>query len=157
MPVFDHLPVDHAMTRVYRVGGGLCGVVLIAFGILGFLNQLDFLSTSGKSVAGLSSNGLLSVLSILVGLILIGAAVIGGNVASTVNIVVGSLFLLSGLVNLCVLRTDLNFLAFRMANVIFSFVIGLVILSCGLYGRVSGGMAADAPRRQPAAGQVRQA
>jgi len=49
------------------------------------------------------------------------------------------LLLLSGLVNLTLIRTDLNFLAFRMGNIIFSFVVGIVLLTSGLYGRVKAG------------------
>lgn len=148
MPGVDHLPVDHKLSRVYRFGGGLTGLVLLTFGALGFFNQLDFFSTDGRMVAGLSSNGALSTISVVFGLILIGAAVVGGNTSSTVNIVVGSLFLLSGLVNLCVMRTDLNVLAFQMPNVIFSFVVGMIVLTFGLYGRASGNLPQDNPYRQ---------
>jgi len=55
------------------------------------------------------------------------------------------LFLLSGLVNLAVLRTSANILDFSMRNVIFSFVSGLLLLTFGLYGRVSGGLPPDNP------------
>jgi len=142
------LPVGHKLGRVYRIGGGLCGLVLLVFGILGFFNQLAFFSTEGKEIAGLSSNGALSAISVVFGLILIAAAVVGGNLASTVNTGVAALFLLSGLVNLCLLRTDLNFLAFRMSNVIFSFIVGTALLTFGLYGRASGNLPEDNPYRE---------
>jgi hypothetical protein len=141
----DHLPADHRLGTVYRYGAGLCGLALLVFGSLGFLNDLEFLSTSGERVAGLSSNGLLSLISLVVAVVLIAGAVIGGNAASTVNMVVGTLFLGSGFVNLALLDTKANFLAFHMQNVMFSFVVGLMLLTFGMYGRVSGGLPHDNP------------
>jgi hypothetical protein len=93
----------------------------------------------------LSSNGLLSVISVVVGAVLITAAVIGGPVSSTVTSAVGALFLVSGLANLAVLDTPLNLLAFKMQNVLFSLIAGMLMLFVGLYGRVSGGLTGDNP------------
>ena len=126
MTVFGmkNMPEDHPMNRVYRFGGGLVGVVLLVFGVLGFFDQLAFFDTEGDRVAGLSTNAVLSTISVVVGLMLIGAAVIGGNTAANVNSIVGALFLISGFANMCVLRTSWNVLNFSMANVIFSFVVG---------------------------------
>ncbi|MFP5372423.1 MAG: DUF4383 domain-containing protein, partial [Actinomycetes bacterium] len=60
-------------------------------------------------------------------------------------IVVGSLFLLSALVHLAVLRTGFNVLAFEMTNVFFSIGAGLVLLVLGAYGRISGHLPPDSP------------
>ncbi|MFG2820862.1 DUF4383 domain-containing protein [Kitasatospora sp. NPDC048365] len=150
----DELPVDHRLARVYRVGAGLCGVVLLVFGCLGLADGLAFFSTTGQDVAGLSSNGLLSLISIVTAAVLIGGAVVGGNAASTINIVVGGLFVLSGFVNLALLDSGANVLAFRIPNVVFSFVMGLVVATFGMYGRVSGRLPLDNPyyrHRHPAA------
>ncbi|QTZ91733.1 DUF4383 domain-containing protein [Streptomyces auratus AGR0001] len=141
----EHLPVDHRLSQVYRVGAGLMGLVLIAFGILGLTHHIGYFDTGGDTVAGLNTNGTLSVLSIVVGAILFLGMVIGGNFASTLNIVFGGLFLLSGFVNLALLQTDANFLAFRLQNVLFSFLVGLMLLIFGMYGRVSGGLPHDNP------------
>jgi hypothetical protein len=141
----DHLPADHRLGTVYRYGAGLCGLALLVFGSLGFLNDLAFLSTRGERVVGLSSNGLLSLISVVVAVVLIAGAVVGGNAASTVNMAVGFLFLGSGFVNLALLDTKANFLAFHMQNVMFSFVVGLMLLTFGMYGRVSGGLPHDNP------------
>lgn len=145
MKLQDHLPADHRLGTVYRYGAGLCGLALLVFGTLGFLNDLAFFSTRGERVAGLSSNGLLSLISLVVALVLIAGAVIGGNTASTVNMAVGAVFLGSGFVNLALLDTKANFLAFRMQNVMFSFVVGLMLLTFGMYGRVCGGLPHDNP------------
>ncbi|MFJ4675510.1 DUF4383 domain-containing protein [Kitasatospora sp. NPDC088783] len=141
----DELPVDHPLARVYRFGAGLCGVVLLVFGCLGLADGLAFFSTRGESVAGLSSNGLLSLVSIVTAVVLIVGAAIGGTTASTVNIVVGTLFVLSGFVNLALLDSGANVLAFRIPNVVFSFAMGLLIATFGMYGRVSGRLPYDNP------------
>ena len=145
MTVFGmrNMPQDHRLSRVYRFGGGLVGVVLLVFGVLGFFDQLAFFDTEGDRVAGLSTNAVLSTISVVVGLVLIAAAAIGGNIAADVNSIVGALFLVSGFANMCLLRTSWNVLNFSMANVIFSFVVGIVVLMFGFYGRVSGGLPAD--------------
>ncbi|MFD8324892.1 DUF4383 domain-containing protein [Streptomyces lydicus] len=141
----EHLPVDHGLSKVYRIGAGLMGLVLVAFGILGLTDNIGFFDTGGDTVAGLNTNGALSVLSVVVGAILFAGMVIGGNFASTLNIVFGGLFLLSGFVNLALLQTDANFLAFQIQNVLFSFLVGLMLLVFGMYGRVSGGLPHDNP------------
>ncbi|MER6503169.1 DUF4383 domain-containing protein [Streptomyces sp. NPDC001455] len=143
---FDkHLPVDYRLNRVYRVGAGLMGLVLLAFGILGLMDRIGFFNTGGATVAGLNTNGALSVLSVCVGLLLFAGMVIGGNFASTLNMILGVAFILSGFVNLALLDTRFNFLAFHLQNVLFSFVVGLMLMVFGMYGRVSGGLPHDNP------------
>ncbi|WP_103533091.1 DUF4383 domain-containing protein [Streptomyces sp. SM11] len=152
MKLSDELPVDHRLAMVYRIGAGLCGAILLAFGILGFTNQLSFFDTTGDSIAGLSTNGLLSLISVAVGGLLIAGTVVGGNVASTLNMTIGTLFLLSGFGHLFILDRSANILDFGMSNVVFSFVMGLLILTFGMYGRVTGGLPHDNPywrRRHP--------
>ncbi|BDM67634.1 hypothetical protein HEK616_11210 [Streptomyces nigrescens] len=141
----EHLPVDHGLSRVYRIGAGVMGLILLAFGVLGLTHNIGFFDTGGDMVAGLQTNGALSVLSIVVGVILFAGMVIGGNFASNLNLIFGILFLLSGFVNLALLQTDANFLAFKIQNVLFSFVVGLMLMVFGMYGRVSGGLPSDNP------------
>ncbi|MDQ1038914.1 hypothetical protein QFZ75_005330 [Streptomyces sp. V3I8] len=141
----EHLPVDHRLSRFYRIGAGLMGLVLLVFGILGLIDKVGFFDTGGDTVTGLSTNGALSVLSLCVGLLLLAGMVIGGNVASTINMILGVLFILSGFVNLALLDTDLNFLAFRIPNVLFSFVVGVLLMFFGMYGRVGSALPHDNP------------
>lgn len=141
----EHLPVDHRLNTVYRVGAGLMGLVLLAFGILGLIDEVGYFDTRGDTVAGLNTNGTLSVLSICVGLLLFAGMVIGGNVASTLNMVFGVLFIFSGFVNLGLLDTDSNFLAFHIQNVMFSFIYGVLLMTFGMYGRVGTALPHDSP------------
>lgn len=141
----EHLPVDHRLSRVYRFGAGLMGLFLLVFGILGLIDKVGWFDTGGDEVVGLSTNGTLSVLSIAVGLLLFVGMVIGGNFASTLNMTLGVLFILSGFANMALLDTDSNFLAFRIQNVLFSFVVGILLMTFGMYGRVGTALPHDNP------------
>ncbi|MFI6654789.1 DUF4383 domain-containing protein [Streptomyces sp. NPDC050523] len=145
MKLSDELPVDHRLATVYRYGAAFCGLTLLVFGVLGFADELRPFDTSGQHIAGMSTNGVLSLISVVVGLALIGGAVVGGNFASTLNMVVGVLFLLSGFAHLFILDRGANVLDFGMTNVMFSFVMGLIILTFGMYGRVSSKLSHDNP------------
>ena len=143
-------PGGSRVLAVHRIGALAVAAVIAVFGLLGFADGLDFFSTEGERILGLSSNGLLSTISVVTAVVLIAAALKGPRIASTVMIVVGVLFLVSALANLAVLQTDLNILAFRFPNVVFSVVAGLVLLVLGTYGRVSGNLPPDSPYARPA-------
>jgi len=139
-----HSRLDH----LHRVGAVVFGLGIGMFGVLGFVNRLDMFSTTGAPVLGLSSNGLLSTISVVVAVILIAAGLRGGRTASTVLVVIGAAFVASGLVNTLVLGTPLNLLAFRIPNVVFSFVAGALLLFLGAWGRFTGRLPDDNPYRQ---------
>ena len=145
---------------VHRIGAVAFGIGLSIFGVLGLVNRLEPFSTEGQPVLGLSSNGLLSVISLVVGTVLVVAGVRGGRTASTILVIVGAAFVLSGVVNVLVLGTPLNLLAFRMSNVIFSLIAGALLLFVGAWGRFAARLpddnrlparAAPGRRRAPAA------
>lgn len=133
------------LNGLHRVGAVAFGLGLWTFGILGLLNRLDWFTTRGQPVLGLTSNGLLSVISLVVGAVLIAAAARGGRTASTVTLGVGAAFMLSGVANVLVLNTALNILAFGMPNVIFSLVAGGLLLILGAWGRFTGRLPTDNP------------
>ncbi len=142
---------DPRVFAVQRIGALAVAAVILVFGLLGFAGGLDFFSTDGEPILGMSSNGLLSTVSVLTAAVLVLTALRSPRTASTLMIVVGSLFLVAGLASLAVLRTDANILAFEIENVIFSEVAGLVLLMLGAYGRVSGNLPADSPYARPRA------
>lgn len=141
-------PKQHPVHVVHRVGAALLGLGLWVFAGLGFAQGLAFFSTQGQVVLGLSNNGLLSAISAVAGAVLLVAAAWRGPVASTATAVMGGLFLLSGLVHFAVLGTPLNILAFRLPNVFFSLIAGMLLMFLGLYGRLAGGLPEDNPYRQ---------
>ena len=136
------------LDHLHRVGAVVFGLGIGMFGVLGFVNRLDMFSTTGAPVLGLSSNGLLSTISVVVAAILIASGLRGGRTASTVLVVIGAAFVASGLVNTLVLGTPLNLLAFRIPNVVFSFVAGALLLFLGAWGRFTGRLPDDNPYRQ---------
>jgi hypothetical protein len=149
VPRREQPDIDVRVFAVQRLGAVSVGLVLVVFGLLGIAGGVGFLATDGERHLGMSSNGLLSVLSLVVAAVLLGAALRGPRPASSVMIVLGVLFLLSALVNLALLRTAFNLLAFRMSNVVFSVVVGLLLLVLGTYGRVTGHLPADSPYAHP--------
>jgi Domain of unknown function (DUF4383) len=136
------------LDRLHRIGAVIFGLGLAVFGVLGLVNRLEPFSTEGQPVLGLSSNGLLSVISLVVGGILVVSGLRGGRTASTILVVIGAAFVLSGVANVLVLDTPLNLLAFRMSNVIFSLVAGALLLFLGAWGRFTGGLPDDNPYQQ---------
>ena len=47
------------------------------------------------------------------------------------------MFLVAGFAMMVVMQTDLNVLGFTMATCVVSFIIGLVLFTAGLYGKVA--------------------
>jgi hypothetical protein len=142
-------PIDLRVFFVQQIGALSVGVVLLVFGLLGATSGVPFLDTHGEHFLGMSSNGLLSALSLGVAALLVASALIGPRLASSVMLTLGVLFLLSGLGNMAVLHTKLNLLAFQMSNVAFSVVVGLLLLVLGAYGRISGNLPEDSPYAHP--------
>ena len=138
---------DRRVVLVHRAGAVLVAVVIAVFGVLGFAGGLAFFDTTGTPVLGLSTNGALSTISIVTAVVLVLAAWRGGRLASTVMIVIGVLFLVSAFVNLWLIGTAANVLAFRLPNVFFSIGAGLVLLVLGAFGRLSGTLPDDNPYR----------
>lgn len=145
MGILHPRPGPHPIHTVHRVGAGSNGGFLVVFGVLGLSRGLALLGPVGSPVMGLSTNGLLSAISLVVGAALIGSAVRGGPTASTISIVVGIGFLISAAANGFVLGSPMNVLAFTLPNVVFSGVVGTVLLVLGSYGRVSGSLPPDNP------------
>ena len=141
--------VGRRVFAVQRLGAGVVGLFLLLFGLVGALSSIPFLTTHGERILGLSADGLLAALSVAVGGVLVGAAVEGPRLASAVMLVLGPLFLLSAMANLAVLGTSLNLLGFRVRDVVFSLVVGSLLLVLGAYGRLTGNLPADSPYAHP--------
>ena len=154
MSMFTPDPAPHRIHTVHRAGAGVLGGFLLVFGLGGLTLGAEFLSTTGPIVMGLSTNGLLATLSLIVGTLLVAASVRGGPMASTVAVGVGGLFLVSGIAGVLVLNTPLNMLAFRMTNVIFSLLVGAALLFVGSYGRFTGRLPASSPYADAGAGPI---
>jgi hypothetical protein len=138
--MMSHLPVDHPLVPVYRVLGALTGLFLIVFGVVGWSKSSGdkFTDSTGVRVLGMHANGLLSVLSLAAGVLLVLGALRGGNLGAAVNFFLGCLYTFAGLGGLAIERTSLNVFAYTVGDLVFSMVVGFILLAAGMYGQVSG-------------------
>jgi Domain of unknown function (DUF4383) len=123
------------MGNLHRIGTAVVGGFVFVFGLAGLTWRPEVFSTEGPVVFGMTTNGFLAFLSMAVGFVLVFAAVFGGPFAAWGAIVAGAAFLLSGVVNVFLLGTSLNVMAFTMPNVVFSCVVGAVLLALGMIAR----------------------
>jgi hypothetical protein len=145
MDAFHPDQTPNRIHTVHRVSAAALGCFLLLFGVLSFAAPVGFLATSGAVVFGLSTNGLLATVSVIVGAVLVVAAVRSGLTASSTLVTIGGLFVISGVANAVVLDTALNIFAFRVSNVVFSLVVGTVLLTLGAYGRFTGSLPDTSP------------
>ena len=123
------------MGNLHRIGAVVVGGFVFVFGLTGLTWRPEVFSTEGPVVFGMTTNGFLAFLSMAVGAMLVFAAVFGGPAAAWGAIVAGAGFILSGVVNVFLLGTPLNIMAFTMPNVVFSWVAGAVLVAVGMIGR----------------------
>jgi hypothetical protein len=111
---------------------------VLAFGIIGVIRTSGdpIFHQGGDEVFGLRSNLAFAVISIVVGAVIVFGALYGRNVDHYINLVAGCVFLIVGMLMMSLLQTDANFLNFQMATCVVSFLIGIVLFTAGLYGRV---------------------
>ena len=135
----SHFPINHHLQPLYRVIAAACGAYVLTFGIVAMIQtrDLEFFAQDGlPGVLGLQANRAFASLSVAAGVVILGSALIGGNLDRWVNLAAGIVFLLAGMAMMTLMQTGLNFLGFTMATCIVSFIIGLLLLAAGLYGRV---------------------
>ena len=132
-----HLPVNHRFRGLYRFLAFLTALYVLAFGILGVLagRAHSPFSRDHITALGLRTNLAFGALSILVALLVILGLAIGKNWDQVLNIVAGLAFLIVGMFMLGLLNTTLNLLNYSVATCVVSFLIGLVLLTAGLYAR----------------------
>lgn len=152
-----HIPINHHLRPLYRTLAGLVGLFSLGLGVAGLTRSggVDPFQQDGlPRVFGLPVNPAFAVVSIVVGAVVLLGTVIGRNVDHRVNLGAGVLYLLAGLAMMTLLRTDANILGFSMVNCIVSFVLGLITLTAGLYGKVGTPEAAHAERTFRSGGQA---
>jgi hypothetical protein len=134
----SHLPVNHHLRPVYRTIAGLTGVWLIAFGAVGWSQTqgVDWFAQGDWSALGLPTNRAFSAASLLAGAVVLVAALVGRNVDRFVNLWGGVAFLLAGTAMMALVHTEANVLNLSIGTSVASYVIGLLLLAAGLYGRV---------------------
>jgi len=145
-----HFPVNHPLRPAYRTLAAFIGLYALVFGIVGVTQSHDtplFAQTRLPWVLGLRTNLAFASLSIATGAILIAAAVIGRNVDAVANTTAGTAFITVGLLALCVMQTNANYLGFSMVNCNVSFILGTLLLTAGFYGKSAPPEPSPAPLR----------
>lgn len=133
-----HTPVNHPLRPLYRILAGLAGLYVLLFGIVGVAKTsgTDPFDRPAEYALGLRTNLAFAVISIVAGLVIIGVTALGRNIDYKVNQVAGYAFVVMGFLMLTLLQTDGNILNFSVATCIVSFVIGMALLTAGLYSKI---------------------
>lgn len=134
-----HYPVNHHLRQTYRLVAGGAGLYLSLVGGIGLARTWgDPLFHRGADWAlGLRVNPAASGIILLAGLAVLIAAVLGGNLHHRVNLVLGWTLCVFAMVVMALIQTDANILNVSMANVVVLSVLGLLVITAGLYGKVS--------------------
>lgn len=134
----SHLPINHHLRPVYRVIAGLAGLWLLVFGAVGWsaTQSAGWFDRGDWSALGLPTNRAFAVSSVIAGVVVFAAVLVGRNVDRFVNLWGGAAFILAGTVMLPLSHTDLDPFNSSALTAIASYVIGLLLLAAGLYGKV---------------------
>ncbi|MGK5738246.1 DUF4383 domain-containing protein [Micromonospora sp. URMC 103] len=133
-----HTPVNHPARPIYRAIGGLTGLYLVVFGVLGIIASAgnEFFAQDDTRVLGQGTNLGFSVVSILLGLLVLAGVALGRNIDVLINTWLAYVVMAIGLAGLAFIRTDANIFNFSVVTVIVVMVTGLVLLMVGMYGKV---------------------
>ncbi|WP_341718944.1 DUF4383 domain-containing protein [Micromonospora sp. FIMYZ51] len=133
-----HTPVNHPAQPIYRAIGGLTGLYLVVFGVLGFFASSgeSFLGRGDTQVLGQGTNLGFSLLSVVLGAIVLAGTVIGRNLDVLINQWTAYLIMVVSLAGLAFIRTEANIFNLSVATVIVLMVASLVLLLAGMYGKV---------------------
>ena len=133
----SHIPVNHPLRTFYRVLAALAGGYVVAFGVVGLLRAggSTWFDRGETFALGLRTNLAFALASVVAGSIILIAVFIGRNLDHWVNLLGGTVFLVVGTAMLALIATDLNVLNFSIETVIVSYVVGMLLLAAGLYGK----------------------
>lgn len=133
-----HIPVNHPLRPLYRTLAGLTGVYVIVFGVVGFVETRggEPFAVGPWTALGLPTNRAFAVASLIAGAAVLLAALVGHNVDRFVDLWGGGGFLLAGTVMMPLSRTDANIFNFDIETTVVSYLIGMVLITAGLYGKV---------------------
>nr|WP_221375576.1 DUF4383 domain-containing protein [Actinoplanes polyasparticus] len=144
-----HTPVNHPLRPLYRALSFVAGAYLVVFGVIGLIQTSgeSFTGASDVRVLGQGTNMLWSILAVVLGAIVLATAAIGRNLDVEANKYLGWGILVVGSYELATSRTDANFFGFTIATVVVTYLVGLVLITAGLYLKVAPQSEAGAPRQ----------
>jgi lipid-A-disaccharide synthase-like uncharacterized protein len=133
-----HFPVNHPARPIYRAIGGLTGLYLAAFGVLGAVITLgdDLFAQDDTKVLGQGANLGFSLLAVVLGAAVLAGTALGRNLDVAINKWAAYGLMALSLFELAFLQTDVNIFNFSIATVVVTMLLGLVLLMVALYGKV---------------------
>ncbi|MET8350887.1 MULTISPECIES: DUF4383 domain-containing protein [unclassified Micromonospora] len=133
-----HTPVNHPARPIYRAIGGLTGLYLVVFGVLGIIASAgnEIFAQDDTKVLGQGTNIGFSLLSVLLGLLVLAGTALGRNIDVAINQWLAYALMVISLGGLAFIRTDANFLNFSITTVVVVMAAALVLLMVGMYGKV---------------------
>ncbi|MET8094738.1 DUF4383 domain-containing protein [Micromonospora sp. NPDC005220] len=133
-----HTPVNHPARPIYRAIGGLTGLYLVVFGVLGIIASTgnEILAQDDTRVLGQGTNLGFSLLSVLLGVVVLVGTALGRNIDVAINQWLAYGLMVVSLAGLAFIRTDANFFNFSITTVIVVMTAALVLLMVGMYGKV---------------------
>ena len=139
-----HYPLDHHLRRTYRTLAGLTGLYLLLSGVIGVITSWGdpFWHRGTDWSLGLRVNPASAWLLAILGALVLLGALAGGSIQYQASTVLGWALMAVAMIQMAVIQTDANALNASMANVIVLSLAGLIVLTAGLYGRVSSRSAA---------------
>lgn len=133
-----HTPINHPARPIYRAIGGLTGLYLVVFGVLGIIASAgnEILAQDDTRVLGQGTNLGFSLLSVLLGLVVLVGTALGRNIDVAINQWLAYALMAISLAGLAFIRTDANIFNFSIFTVIVVMTAALVLLMAGMYGKV---------------------
>ncbi|MGC4809426.1 DUF4383 domain-containing protein [Micromonospora sp. DT228] len=133
-----HTPVNHPARPIYRAIGGLTGLYLVVFGVLGIIASTgnEILAQDDTRVLGQGTNLGFSLISVLLGIVVLVGTALGRNIDVAINQWLSYALMVISLASLAFIRTDANVLNFSIVTVIVVMTVALLLLMVGMYGKV---------------------
>ncbi|MEU8253995.1 DUF4383 domain-containing protein [Micromonospora inaquosa] len=133
-----HTPVNHPARPIYRAIGGLTGLYLVVFGVLGIIASTgnEILAQDDTRVLGQGTNLGYSLLSVLLGIVVLVGTALGRNIDVAINQWLAYSLMVISLAGLAFIRTDANIFNFSITTVVVVMAAALVLLMVGMYGKV---------------------
>lgn len=144
-----HYPLNHPLRPVFRFLAFLAGAYLTLFGAvgLGVTAGEPFFHRGSDWVLGLRTNPATAWLMLLLGVMVLAVVLVGRNLYHQATLVLGWALAGYAMVMMAMIQTDANVFNVSMVNVIVLTVLGLIVLTAGLYGKVGTAEAAQGESR----------